>query len=158
MKSLSVLQQKHVRNNNNKYEGEPEDSLQFTIRPKPSQFSRLSSTRRKGEYSKRCTRSLYILQWFFMNLLIKVKRNMMDHWTLHKLLTIKNNMNLSLFIAYTVKCQFFTIPDISMHFGYATRCTQSVYIFYILFMNKLHNVCWITEHLNSCMRCEVFKM
>ena len=44
----------------------------------------------------------------------------MEHCTLYKLLTIKNHMTLSLFIVHTRKCQFFTIPDISMHFSYDT--------------------------------------
>ena len=43
-------------------------------------------------------------------------------WTLHTLLTTKNHMTLSLFTVYTVKCQIFTIRDVSMHFGYATGC------------------------------------
>ena len=45
-------------------------------------------------------------------------------------------MTLSLFIVYKVECQFFTIRDISMHFGYDTGCTQSVYILYTLFIDK----------------------
>ena len=53
----------------------------------------------------------------------------------------KNHMALSLFIAETINCQFFTIRNISMHFGYGAKSTQSVYIFYIPFINKMQRVC-----------------
>ena len=66
---------------------------------------------------------------------------MMEYWTLHTFLTIKNHMTLSLLTVYTVKCQFFTIRDISMDFGYGTECTQCVYILYTLFINKMPSVC-----------------
>ena len=82
----------------------------------------------------------------------------MERCTFYKLLTIKNHMTLSLFIVYTAKCQFFTIPDTSLHFDYDTGYAQSVYIFHTLFMNKIHNVCCITGHLHSFMRRKVSKM
>ena len=47
-----------------------------------------------------------------------------EYWTLYTLLTIKNHMTLSLLTVYSVKCQFLTIRDISMDFGYGTGCTQ----------------------------------
>ena len=58
-----------------------------------------------------------------MNLLIYVKRNMMEHCTLYKLLIVKNHMTLSLSIVETVNCQFFTIRDISIHFAYSNGRT-----------------------------------
>ena len=66
---------------------------------------------------------------------------MMEYWTLHTLLTIKNHMTLSLLTVYAVKCQFFTIRDISMDFGCSTGCTQCVYILYTLFINNMPIVC-----------------
>ena len=66
---------------------------------------------------------------------------MVEYWTFHTLLTIKNHMTLSLLSVYTVKCQFFTIRDISMDFGYGTGCAQCVYNLCTLFINKMPSVC-----------------
>ena len=60
----------------------------------------------------------------------------MDHSTLYRLLIIKNHMTLSLFLVKSVKCDIYTIRDISIHFTYGNGCTQIMYIFYTLVINK----------------------
>ena len=60
-----------------------------------------------------------------MNLLIYVKRDLMELWALYKLLMIKNHMNLSLFIVETVNCHCFTIRDITMHLCYGNGALRS---------------------------------
>ena len=65
----------------------------------------------------------------------------MDHSTLYRLLIIKNHMTLSLFLVESVKCDFYTIRDISIHFTYGNGCTQIMYIFYTLVINKMRSVC-----------------
>ena len=53
----------------------------------------------------------------------------------------KESHDTSLSIAEAKKCQFFTIRDIAMHFGYSNGGTQIVCIFYTPFINKMRNVC-----------------
>ena len=50
----------------------------------------------------------------------------MDHSTLYRL---KNHMTLSLFLVKSVKCDFYTIRDISIHFTYGKgSCTSFTHL------------------------------